>query len=1222
MQWNIRGFYSRRPFLSSAIESLNPDIICVQETFLKPSKKAQLKGYQPPARTDRLEGDGGGVAIFIKNSLPYIETNIDTQLEAKTVTVYLENMPLTICTMYLPPKQENTTLNTRLTRLTQHLPKPFIIFMDSNAHHASWGSERTDYRGNIIDTWISESELCLLNTDEPTFISSSGNYSHIDLTIATPDIADMFNWAPHHSTITSDHFPIIIKSTLNMPSENEITRWCTRDANWSNFQDKVCIPTKYQNPTQACHAVTTAITTAAKETIKTYSTTPKIGGAKCWWTRDCSVAHKEKNRLLSFYKNHRGDIAAWCAYKRSQAIFRQIVIKAQRDSWSNYLHSLNSDASSAELWRLVKRMNGTYIRRPIILKENTNIITDPHQTANLLAEHFASKSNDIPHDTSFYEHSKREELIPIIFENEYAWYNSPITLPELHAALHCSKSKTPGPDGIPFSFLQNLTETQLTHLLHFYNYIYDNGFPEQWHEAIIIPLLKPGKVATSTSSYRPIALTNCLCKTLEKIINWRLQGELEKSNFYDPCQSGFRAGHSTLDPLCRIENDIRDSILQGKHCLAIFLDIKGAFDTVWHHGLNVKMKSAGLKGKMARFLQYFLQDRKIYVQVKGRKSDPFSLQRGVPQGSVVSPTLFSLMINDLFKEMPEGVQHSLFADDGSIWLVGKDLAATAANLQQAVTKIEQWTHTWGLEIAIEKTKCMLFTNCRLKNPIIKLNEQQIEYVTNFKFLGITLDTRLTWKHHIKQIQTRCNKDLTLMRVISSRGWGANRDTLTTLYKGLILPKVDYASFLYQDAAYTHLQILDRIQYSAARIITGAMRCTPVARLEAEACLMPLKHRRNLQLTKYCCRVLSIPDHPIRDLLLHERQYYNLLSNPSNIKAPFLTRAKNELSKVNINIPDFITITQANKYLFNVLPIGATLSEHHKSAFTPEQWTQLYNDMLDQHSNRIAIFTDGSSREEKSGSAMWSSTFKLLSRLPDYTNVFTCELYAIFCALKFVQHLPGQYILLTDSLSALRAIQNVRKSKNYIAHWIADLLKQYTNNKIILEWVPSHKGIPGNTEADSLAKEALSLKYITNISPTHEHLYKKAGKHYCEEWQREWATQPKCLNRFLKNLEPGSAQDIPRRQQISISRLRLDTTRLSHGHYATGGPAKKCPSCKTKMTHSHLLIECPKLTRERCVLFDICKGLSLPPTQESLLNKNFPHKELIKYLEAAGVLDEI
>jgi len=351
--------------------------------------------------------------------------------------------------------------------------------MDSNAHHPSWGSQHTDYRGNLIDTWITEHELCLLNTEEPTFISGRGSFSHIDLTIASPDIADMLSWSPHHSTISSDHFPLIIKSSITMPPEQEIARWCTKDANWRKFQEKLQIPTEYETPNQACQAVTTAISQAAKQTIKMYSPTAKKGRTRCWWTKACSETHREKNRRLSHYKNHRGDITAWCAYREAQAIFKRTVIEAQRDSWKSYLQSLNSDTTSAELWQLIKRMNGTYTRRPIILKDNNNTITDPHQTANLLAQHFASKSNDITHNTPFTKHCEKEEQTPVIFEDSATWYNRPLELKELRAALNSSKSKTPGPDGIPFSFMQNFNEAQLKHLLHFYNYIFNCGFPDQ-----------------------------------------------------------------------------------------------------------------------------------------------------------------------------------------------------------------------------------------------------------------------------------------------------------------------------------------------------------------------------------------------------------------------------------------------------------------------------------------------------------------------------------------------------------------------------------------------------------------------------------------------------------------------------------------------------------------------------------------------------------------------
>jgi len=1222
LQWNIRGFYSRKPFLHRLTDTLSPDILCLQETHLKPHKKSYIKGYHLASRCDRVDRDGGGTMIFVKSETPCIELNITKKLEVVAIKSFIEKAELTICSLYLPPNHENTNLIEDLNKILEELPTPFIIHTDANAHHPSWGSEQADHRGNLIEQWIADNGLILLNTEEPTFLSSAGTYSHIDITIATPDIADLLNWSPYHNTNTSDHFPIIIDSEIQIPEVNSIDRWSTLHENWGEFQKKLTLPTDFISPTNACSTVTESIHTAAYNTIPLHKGKRNSKGTKCWWTRECNKEHRNKNRALSHYKNHKGNIEAWISFKKAQAKFKNTVINAKRDSWYRYLNNLSADTSSGEMWKLIKRMNGTYVRRPIILEHNNEMITSQTEVADMLAQHFSEKSSGENSNVAFREHKITQEQTEVFFEDADAQYNNPITLTELKTALARSKSKSPGPDNIPYAFLQNLTHNQLLTLLTFYNYIFNTGFPEQWRESIIIPLLKPGKTATLATSYRPIALTNVLCKTLEKIINWRLQAFLEETCFYDPCQSGFRAGHCTMDPLCRITESIQNCLLNGKYCLAIFLDIKGAFDCVWHHGLYVKLQKAGINGKTARFIKEFTQKRKIRVRTGNHTSNPYQLHSGVPQGSVLSPTLFSIMINDIFEGFPSTISHSLYADDGAIWTESNTLAEAAITMQDAISKLEKWTQKCGLQLSADKTKAIIFSNRRLTFPDIKLNDQSLEYVTNISFLGVILDSKLTWLPHIKQIQIRCRKDLSLMSIIAAKHWGAQQSTLTKFYNSIIIPKLDYASFLYSDAAPTHLLRLDRIQYAASRIILGALRCTPVSRLEAEADLMPLRHRRMELLSKYACRILTIPRHPIQEQITKHREIYNLLPNKDQLRLPFSSKISRELKDINISPNEIKQIPLRNRHTILDLNVHASLAKYSKDSFSEENWQVLFKELMSTHDDRISVYTDGSMQEHLSGCGIWSSSFQIVARLPNYTPVQTCELYAIYSALKFLTSMPGKYIILTDSLSSVQAIKSTHNSKNYIVHWIADTLMQTPKDKIIIEWVPGHTGIQGNEEADSLAKTSLKLSHTTNILPTSSQIKHAIKKHYYKKWESEWAAMPTGITAFKTELGSGSAPGVIRSLQVTVSRIHLGVTKISHGHYAKKCEPERCDYCDCRLTHQHLFIECPQYQQARKILTTCCRELNKQFTLKTVMNSSFPAEKLLSFLQSTKMTDKI
>ena len=344
-----------------------------------------------------------------------------------------------------------------------------------------------------------------------------------------------------------------------------------------------------------------------------------------------------------------------------------IVRQAKQSSWSQFVSGLSSSCTSSQVWKWVTLLRASVKRRPLVLLENGTHLSALPEVAELLAETFATKSDGTSGDQQFMAHKVQSETVPVVFSTDNSpTYNRPFSISELSLALSSSSSRAPGIDRIPYSFLHQLSHPQRLTLLRFFNYIWLSGYPSQWHVRVISPILKPSLTTTDKYSYRLITLTDCLSKILGKMVNRRLQAFLELQAFYCPTQIGFRAGHSTFDGLSRLEFDARQAILMGRYCVAVFLDIARAFDTVWHHGLLLKLQSLGLSGNLARFLQGFLSSRQICVRVQDATSTLRPLFSGVPQGSVLSPTLFTIFINDIFANVDPAVGTSLYADDEAL----------------------------------------------------------------------------------------------------------------------------------------------------------------------------------------------------------------------------------------------------------------------------------------------------------------------------------------------------------------------------------------------------------------------------------------------------------------------------------------------------------------------------------------------------------------------------
>ena len=227
-------------------------------------------------------------------------------------------------------------------------------------------------------------------------------------------------------------------------------------------------------------------------------------------------------------------------------------------------------------------------------------------------------------------------------------------------------------------------------------------FPESWELATIIPIPKPGKDHTEPTNYRSIALTSCLCKTLERMINARLVWYLEIKNFISPFQSGFRSERSTNDNLVRLETFIRDAFVKKEHVVAVFFDLEKAYDTTWKYGILRDLPELGVKGRLANFLESFLAERSFQVRVGSTLSDTFRLSQGVPQGSILSTTLFNIKINSTMNCLDPKTDGSLYVDDFCMCYRSKSMRTIERHLQQCINRIEDWVYIMVLNFPSQK----------------------------------------------------------------------------------------------------------------------------------------------------------------------------------------------------------------------------------------------------------------------------------------------------------------------------------------------------------------------------------------------------------------------------------------------------------------------------------------------------------------------------------------
>ena len=259
---------------------------------------------------------------------------------------------------------------------------------------------------------------------------------------------------------------------------------------------------------------------------------------------------------------------------------------------------------------------------------------------------------------------------------------------------------------------------------------------------------------------------------MERMITERLTYYVEKNELMTPYQSGFRRGRSTLDPLLCLESEVRKAQANKECVVAVFFDVEKAYDMMWKEGLLIKLDIMGLGGNVYNWIMDFLFGRAIRVRVGNSYSRRHEVENGTPQGSVISPLLFSIMINDIYTQVGSDIGKSLFADDGAIWKRGRNVNYIVGKIQEAITEIESWSLTWGFRLSVEKTETLFFTRKRIGEEVrLKLYAQELKDVKTFTFLGIWLDERVTWSTHIDKVVDKCKRVLNVMRCLAGTKWG-------------------------------------------------------------------------------------------------------------------------------------------------------------------------------------------------------------------------------------------------------------------------------------------------------------------------------------------------------------------------------------------------------------------------------------------------------------------
>ena len=1180
IQWNCRGLKANFNELLLLLTGLCPSIICLQETFLKPTDDLNIRGYTLYNHIHQA-GDraSGGSSIVVNNSVPQSQIHLNTNIQAVAVKVTLHKT-IHVCSIYLPPGDRFNIAE--LEHLIAQLPKPFIIMGDFNSHSNVWGCRDTDQKGRIIEDVINRNNLLLYNNKSYTYLHpGSGTYSAIDLTLADASIFLDYSWKVHDDTCGSDHFPIILENS-GPELDDKIPRWNLRRAKWDEFKNSCILKLKSDANNTVDDNITyfsKTLISIAEESIPKTSSNKKHN--KSWFNDDCKTAIRSRKAALRKF-NLQPSAENLNNFKIHRAKTRRVIKTSKKTSWRNYVNKLKSSSKSKKVWDMIRKISGKNTSSPIKhLSKNHIKATNKKDIADLLANTFSKNSSSTNYSKPFQNIKKNAEKTKLNFKsNNLEDYNQPFSLSELTDCVMKSHNTAVGPDEIHYEFLKQLPSCSLDFLLQAFNEVWVNGtFPPSWKQATIIPIPKPGKDSTDPSNYRPIALTSCLCKTLERMINTRLIWFLESNGLITNFQCGFRSKRSTVDHLVRLETFVREAFIKKEHLTAVFFDLEKAYDTTWKYGIMRDLNDFGLKGRLPHFIDNFLSNRNFKVRVGTTLSDLQGQEEGVPQGSILSVTLFSIKINNIVKTLNPGVDCSLYVDDFLICYRSKHIHTIERQLHQCLNKIQKWALENGFKFSKTKTQCMHF--CQLRrlhnDPVLKLDGVEIPVVDQYKFLGVIFDRKLSFIPHIKYLKAKCHKALQLLRVVAHTDWGADKSTLLKLYRSLVRSKLDYGCFIYGSARKSYLRCLDSIHHLGLRLALGALRTSPVESLYVEANEAPLSLRREKLALQYFTKLQSCPSNPAFDCTINPK-YQECFARKESAIPTFGIRLKSVLENSgfsNNNVHQTI-IPEIPPWTLYRPRVNLELSNLSKRDTPSLVFIQKFNEIKNDHSYCTPIYTDGSKDNDRvgCGTVIHNSSFK--QRLPSNASIFTAEVTAIDLALDAITESDDDYfIIFSDSLSVLLSLHNMKLDNPLILKLLEKLHHLSCAQKTIyLCWIPSHIGIRGNEAADLAAKESLNLDITTSQVP-YTDLKCHINHFISNKWQERWTS---CANNKLFKIKstlgvwpPGFRNS--RKEEVVLSRLRIGHAYFSHSYILRQEDPPECTACQEIYSVRHVLIDC-------------------------------------------------
>lgn len=871
---NIVSIYKNLDDLQANLSILNleADILVLTECRLESNKQIPLLRNYTSYQTSKLLNQNDGVVVYICNKHRAKVTELLLS-DASGLQVVIENLVL-LC-IYRSP----SFLNSRnfVSSLDAHLEtikryKHISILGDININLLPKDNERAEYRRNRHSYLNVLSLHGILPAHKlPTRKGSCLDHVMLktDSQIHAASVAVVTTSITDHCTVLLNLRNISICKSKSKP--NFITNFgesCNTLISTDLTYLEMC-----KNPEDYANNLISVIMSAIKENSKEiyFSNNKRI--LKPWITPGALRCIQLRNRMQQKFERDPHNSILKITYTRFRNFCSNLIKKLKRTYHREIINKTVNNPR--KFWNTINKI--AQYKAP---KTNSvallNLKTEPLDSVNYINDFFVNIGADLA-DVITNQAGRRSSgsvvTTPnLISSNPSSFILLDTDVREVESVLmNLDSGSSPGWDGITTAFLKHAREFVVPHICKLANLCFNTGvFPSSLKRSIVTPVYKSGDRA-DVNNYRPISVLTSISKIIEKILNSRLVSFLDKFKIISNSQYGFRKSLSTQDAILDLTTALVSEVDSGKKCLTVFLDLKKAFDTVSVPILVRRLENIGIRDIPLLLFKSYLQGRTQEVKIDGLHSEKANVCFGVPQGSVLGPTLFLIYINELCCLQGVGGRVFSYADDTAVVFTGDTWDAVLERTERGLRVMSEWLGDNLLTLNVQKTNYICFTPSMKSQPDsnfqIKIHNcsnpdnsactcPPINKVTQTKYLGIVLDQRLSWQSHIELLMNRTRK---LIWVFKSLRHVMTNTLLNKIYIALAQSVLTYCIPVWGGAAKSHVLGLEKAQRSLIKVMYFKPYRFPTDKLYRLSGLLSVRKLYVSRLLQTCHKSLTYVD---------------------------------------------------------------------------------------------------------------------------------------------------------------------------------------------------------------------------------------------------------------------------------------------------------------------------------------------------------------------------